>query len=70
VGVRREKTDQSRAPVWIVQLAALILLGFFVYLESSVSGFKVSAVVWGILAAAILPPEIIARWDRFTDRTK
>lgn len=49
-----------RAPVWLVQLIALALLGYFVYLEATITEFHVNRFILMILAGAILPPEIIS----------
>lgn len=59
---RQTTTTRSHGePVWLVQLAAIGALIYFVRLEA-LNDFSVDPLVWGILAVAILGPERASHW--------
>lgn len=62
-GAKTETTKRTGEPVWIVQLAGLAALVYFVRLEA-IHDFSVNGWVWGILAVAILGPEHASHWVR------
>ena len=58
----KQPKDRSGEPVWVVQLAGIAALVYFVRLEAQVPDFSVNSIVWGILAVAILGPERASNW--------
>ena len=62
------KQDESRppstrpAPVWLLQLAALLGLGWLIVFGPAEGLSEVPDVVWGILLVAIGGPEAVSRW--------
>lgn len=56
-----EKSKPERpAPIWLMQLAGLAAVVYFVYLESS--GGNVPVFAWGIVGALVIPPDLYSAW--------
>ena len=58
---KKNEPVEKRAPIWVVQLVALLLLGFFVWLDATIPEFHIDKFVLFILAGAIFPAELFKR---------